>query len=108
MEQKLLIQKIRPVLKRFSVEKSALFGSYARGEETAESDVDILVQLPKGKSLLDLIQLKHSLEDVLQKKVDIVSYGGISPFLKDRILSESVPIYAKRSSSLHPTHSVKY
>ena len=77
-----------PILKRHSVKKAAIFGSYARGEGKKTSDVDILVKLPGGKSLFDLIGLKLDLEDTLNKKVDILTYDSIHPLLKDIILNE--------------------
>ena len=50
--------KTLPLLKKEGVTRSAIFGSYARGEEREDSDIDLLVELPKGKSLLDLVGLE--------------------------------------------------
>lgn len=69
-----------------------IFGSVARGEAGPESDVDFLVDMPKGRSLLDLVGLWQDLEELLQRKVDVVVDGGLSPYLKDRILAEAVPL----------------
>ena len=80
-----ITQKILPVLEHYGVKKAALFGSYARGDYDEKSDVDILIQPPKGMGL-EFIGLKHSLEDTLQKKVDLVSYNGINKYLKPYIL----------------------
>lgn len=91
-------KKIVPILKSQGVVKAAVFGSVARGETTKNSDVDILVQLAKGKSLLDLVGLKLDLEDELGVDVDVVSYGGISKFLRDIILKEQKVIYEKKRS----------
>lgn len=76
---------IVPVLQKYGVKKASLFGSYARGDYDEKSDVDILIQPPKGMGL-EFIGLKHSLEDTLQKKVDLVSYNGINKYLKPYIL----------------------
>jgi hypothetical protein len=95
MEQSNLEQMIRqilPVLKQAEVKKAALFGSYVRGDNTTNSDVDILVDLPRGKTLLDLIGIKQDLEEILQRKVDIVEYEGIHPLLKNSILKGQYPI----------------
>jgi len=92
-------KKITPILKRKGVLKAAVFGSFARGEETKSSDVDILVQLAKNKSLLDLVGLKFDMEDRLGRGVDIVSYGGISKFLKDIILKDQKVIYESKKRS---------
>jgi predicted nucleotidyltransferase len=85
-------EKIVPILKRAGVLRSFIFGSVARGEATAESDVDILVELPKQASLLDLVGLKQDLEKALDKKVDVVEYISIKPALRENILSSQVAI----------------
>lgn len=84
---------IEPVLKEEGVMKAAIFGSFARGEQKAKSDIDILVQLPQGKSLLDLIRLENKLKEKLGRDVDVITYGSIHPLLKDSILSSQIPIY---------------
>ena len=80
-----LQKKIIPILEKYSVKKAALFGSYARGDFNENSDVDILIQPPKGMGL-GFVRLKRDLEQSLDKKVDLVSYNGISPYLRDSIL----------------------
>ncbi len=87
-----LIKKARPILKSAGVTRSAVFGSYARGEDEANSDIDILVELPKDKGLLDFIGLKQDLEDTLGIEVDLVSYNGIHPMLKKSILANQINI----------------
>ncbi len=86
-------KQIVKTLKDHGVKKAGIFGSYARGEEKKNSDVDILVDV-KGKrfSLLDLVKLEMLLKKILQKKVDLLTYNGISPYLKERILAEEVRI----------------
>lgn len=84
--------KITPILKEEGVTRSSLFGSIVRGEARASSDIDVLIQPPEGMSLLGFIGLEHKLEDALRRKVDLVSFRGIHPRLKDRILKEQVPI----------------
>ena len=85
--------KIIPLLKEYGVIRAALFGSLVRGEETDESDVDVLVDLPEKASLLDLAGLKIDLEELLGRKVDVITYDSIHPLLKDYILGEEVPIF---------------
>jgi len=87
-----MIRQILPVLKQAEVKRAALFGSYVRGDNNENSDVDILVDLPRGKTLLDLIELKQDLEEILQRKVDVVEYGAIHPLLKDSILASEYQI----------------
>ncbi len=79
-------KRVVPILKKADVKKAALFGSYVRGDNTLKSDIDILVDLPRGKTLLDLIELEDNLEEKLKKKVDVVTYNSIYPPLKSYIL----------------------
>ena len=81
-------RKILPILKKHGVTKASVFGSWARGESKEGSDLDILVELPEGKSLLDLARLKIELEERLDMGVDVLTYNSIHPLLRDRILSE--------------------
>lgn len=83
---------ILPILKQAGVKRSSLFGSYVRGEARKGSDIDILVELPKGKSLFDFIDLQIQLEEVLGRKVDLGEYSTIKPRLKEYILKEAVQI----------------
>jgi predicted nucleotidyltransferase len=69
-----------------------VFGSVARGEARPESDIDFLVDMEGGRSLLDLIEFGQALEELLQRKVDILTDGGLSPYLKDRIHAEASPL----------------
>ncbi len=90
-------KKIIPILKRQGVIKAAFFGSVARGNEKKRSDVDILVELKKNRSLLDLIQLQFEIEKKIGKKIDLLTYNSIHPLLKDIILNEQKIFYEKRS-----------
>lgn len=84
--------KVVPILKEAGVTRSSLFGSYVRGEEKAGSDIDMLVDFPRGKGLFEFAGLQFKLEDALKKKVDLVEYESLHPLLKDRILAEQVQI----------------
>jgi hypothetical protein len=90
-------KQILPTLKRQDVTKAAIFGSFARDDTKKRSDIDLLVKLKKHKTLLDLVRLKLELEEKLDKKVDVLTYEGINPHLKNIILSEQKIIYEKRS-----------
>jgi len=81
-------QRILPVLNRHGVKRAALFGSIVRGEMKADSDIDIVVDIDRDLSLLDFVDIKLEIEDVLQKKVDLVEYDAIKRLIKDRILKE--------------------
>jgi hypothetical protein len=85
-------ERILPLLKEAGVLRSSLFGSVVRGEQTEESDIDILIEFPKGKSLLDLIDLEMKLEQVLGKNVDLLTYNSVSPYLKEYIQNDQLQI----------------
>lgn len=69
-----------------------VFGSLARGEGKEDSDLDLLVTLGEGRSLLDLVGLKQDLEDLVRRPVDVVTERALSPYLRERVLSEAVPL----------------
>jgi uncharacterized protein len=69
-----------------------LFGSVARGEAGPKSDVDILIDLESGRSLLDQIALGQDLEELLGVKVDVVTENALHWYIKDKILQEAAPL----------------
>lgn len=83
--------KIIKILKKNKIKKAGIFGSYVRGEQKKGSDIDILIEPPKGIGF-GFVGIQFELEDKLGKKVDLVSYNGLSPYLKDKILSQEVRI----------------
>lgn len=101
-------QKITPTLRREGVEKAAIFGSYARGTNKKNSDIDILVKMKRGKTLYDLIGLQLSLEKKLNKSVDVVTYDSLHPRLHQSALASQKVIYEKRSQRVSSAHSRKH
>lgn len=87
-----LKETLAPVARASGVVRSALFGSFARGEANKESDVDVLVEMPAGKSLFDLVDLKLKMEDATGRSVDLVTYGSLHPLLRENIEREMVPL----------------
>lgn len=89
-----IINTIRPILKRHDVRKAEIFGSYARGDTHAGSDLDVLIAFSeeKRKSLLDLVSLKFDLEDAVHSKVDLVTYRSVSPRLRKYIMEHRLPV----------------
>ncbi len=85
--------KIEPVLIRHKIKRAGIFGSIVKGAASADSDIDILVELGNKISLLEFVGIKYELEDLLGRKVDLVEYDAIKPRLKDKIMSEEVRIY---------------
>jgi predicted nucleotidyltransferase len=89
-EIEVILKKYKPILReKFKVEKIGIFGSYARGEESKHSDIDILVEFssPIGWEFIDL---KEFLEEILGRNVDLVTIQALKPQLKDIILKEVV------------------
>ena len=83
--------KIIKILKKNKIKKAGIFGSYAKGEQKKNSDIDILIQPTKNMGF-KFAGLEVELSKKLGKKVDLVSYNGISPYLKDEILSQEIRI----------------
>jgi len=69
-----------------------IFGSFARGEERPDSDIDLLIDFEDGRSLLDLIGVKQDLEEILGRRVDVVTERGLNKYISDNILAEAVPL----------------
>jgi len=86
-----LIPKIKKILKKNKIKRAGIFGSYATGKQNKGSDIDILVEPPK-KMGFEFIRIQFELEDELKKKVDLVSYNGLSPYLKNKILKQEIRI----------------
>ena len=88
---KCLIQD-RKVLEDYHVKSLALFGSVARNQQTSSSDIDILVSFNHPLGLFAFINLKNHLEDLLGSPVDLVTEQALHPYLRHRILKESVHV----------------
>ncbi|MAH03816.1 hypothetical protein CMI39_03460 [Candidatus Pacearchaeota archaeon] len=88
----ILKKKIISILKKNNVVRAGIFGSYARGEQKKNSDIDILVEIKKKISLFDFAGIKIELEEKLRRKVDLVEYKVIKPRIKKNILDSEVRI----------------
>lgn len=84
--------EIAEVASRHGATEIAVFGSVARGDATPASDVDFVVRMAQGRSLLDLGGLVMDLRDLLGVSVDVVTLAGVGPRVRQRILAESVPL----------------
>jgi len=93
--QQLLVSK-RQEIERIAAQHGArnvrLFGSAARGEATDESDLDFLVEMEPGRSLLDLAALRNDLMDLLGREVDVVTEDSLYWLLRRKILREARPL----------------
>jgi len=89
-----LLEAAGPVLRRVAEDQGyqrlAVFGSVARGQARRESDIDLLVEVPEGTSSFTMIRFQQLLEQILGRRVDLVSYGGLKPGLDDDIRRDAV------------------
>ncbi len=87
-------KNIRKILKKYGIVRAGIFGSFARGEQKKNSDIDILIEPPTDRkfSLLDLSGLKIELEEALNRKVDLVEYCVIRERIKSQILNDEVKL----------------
>lgn len=95
LANQLLIQNRDQILKiasDYGAYNVRVFGSVARGEETPQSDIDFLVDLQPGRSLLDLGGLLYDLQELLNTEVDVITEKGLQPRIKKKILKEAVAI----------------
>jgi predicted nucleotidyltransferase len=83
---------VRRMLARRGLTNPRVFGSVARGDDTASSDLDLLVDARPGTSLLDLVKAKHALEDVLGVPVDLVTLKDLPESFRAAVVAEAVPL----------------
>ena len=86
-------KKLIEICRENDVSKIGVFGSVARGEANDESDIDLLVEFSRRKSLLALVALERQLGAALGRKVDLLTEAAISPYLRQRILNDLQVIY---------------
>ena len=85
-------QEILALARQRGVHHVRLFGSFARGAAAPTSDVDFLVELAPGRTLLDLGSLQMDLQDLLGRRVDLVEPEGLHWYLRERVLAEAIPL----------------
>jgi predicted nucleotidyltransferase len=92
-EVKSQLETLKPTLRRrFKVETIDIFGSYARGEQTEKSDLDILVTYSEMVDLLLVAELRRYLRRKLHMKVDVISKKYLNKHIKDQVLQEAIPV----------------
>ena len=90
---KKLEENLSEIRERFGIETIGLFGSVSRGEDTPDSDVDILYTFRKGESTLsNLLNLGEYLESLFSRKVDLVAKDWISPYIRSEIIAEVIEV----------------
>ena len=86
-------EKISPTLRAHGVQRAAVFGSVSRGDDKPESDIDILVRLGRPMGLFAYMSLVRQLENLLGRKVDLVTEKSLNKFIKPYVLPEMKTIY---------------
>ncbi len=89
------VARLIDICRQNDVSMVGVFGSMARGEARKKSDIDLLVRFSKRKSLLAVVRLERELSEALGRKVDLLTEGAISPYLRERILKETQVVYEK-------------
>jgi hypothetical protein len=99
-----LSQEILPVLLSYGAKRVALFGSTVRREDSADSDVDILVAFREPIGLFSLARLQRELSQQLNRPVDLVTEAALSPYIRDEVQAEKVVLYEEGQSlpAAHP------
>ena len=87
------LKELRPIIAaRYKAKEISLFGSFVRGEQSASSDIDVLVEFEEEADLFDLIGLSLHLEEELQRKVDVIPRRALREELRESVLQEVVPL----------------
>ncbi len=88
MNKQQLFKTIASYLKKHGAKKVAIFGSYARDEETSKSDVDVLVEFKARISLLKIVGIQDDLKDITGKKIDLQTEKSISKYIREQVKKE--------------------
>ena len=88
--KKIVAEEKEEIRRQYKAEIKAVFGSYARGDFHADSDLDLLVDVDAGATLLDLVGLQHFFEDRLGCKVDVVTRRSLREELRAAVFSEAI------------------
>lgn len=89
------LERLAGLCERNDIGRLRVFGSVARGDASETSDVDLIVDFTRPKSLLDLVRIERELSEALGRKVDLLTERALSPYLRGQILEESRVIYER-------------
>lgn len=95
MKQEIELQSLKPLFASGGISYAGVFGSFARGEATETSDVDILVRFERPMSLLQMIRFERELSEKVGRDVDLVTEDSLSPFIRGEVLHDVKTIYEK-------------
>jgi uncharacterized protein len=90
------LRQLIDICRQNDVSMIGVFGSMVRGESKRRSDIDLIVRFSKRKSLLAVVKLERELSEAMGRKVNLLTEGALSPYLRERILNEIRVVYGKR------------
>ena len=85
-------QDLIKALKEMPINRASLFGSFARGDDSPGSDIDILIDIQPGLSVFDVLRMEKVLKDKFSRKIDLVEFSALKPSIKDKVLSQAIPL----------------
>lgn len=98
------LEELKPVLvsvlEKYPVARAGVFGSYARGAQRADSDLDVLVEFEQEVGLFEYIELEMALAEALHLDVDLVDYEAIKPLIKKQVLKDEIRIYDRAATGV--------
>jgi uncharacterized protein len=93
MDLKPKLDQLREVCRENGISRLGVFGSVARGEDTPESDVDLLIELSKPIGLIEFIRLEDKFVEVLERKVDLATEDSLHPLIRQSVLKDLKVLY---------------
>ena len=85
-------QLILPILKRYLITRAAIFGSLAKGKNSKNSDIDLLIETGSGFTLFNMLKLEEEISEIIKRKVDLVEYSAIKPSIRKEVLLSAITI----------------
>ena len=91
--KEILIKHKKFLKEKYDIKNIRIFGSYAKGKEGKDSDIDLIIEFYKTKSLMELVRIENILKTILEAKVDLLTEDSISPYMVSEIKNEAIYIY---------------
>jgi predicted nucleotidyltransferase len=85
-------QLILPVLKRYFIKRAAIFGSFAKGNNNENSDIDLLIEPATGFTIFKMLKLEEEISELINRKVDLVEFSALKPSIRNEVLLSSINI----------------
>jgi predicted nucleotidyltransferase len=85
-------QLILPILKRYFIKRAAIFGSFAKGQVNANSDVDLLIEPGEGFTIFKMLKLEEEISELIKRNVDLVEYSALKPSIRKEVLLSAINI----------------